>query len=66
MEPTLTSIVKEIIDLDGDKCQVTEIEPSIIYKTFLNYLCEFGNLESPSLKYLVPMLYEIEKVLIEK
>ena len=61
---TVESIANEIIALDGDKCYVTEIELPDTYKAFWNYIKK--PTEPSSIQYLMEILSEIEKLLIEK
>ena len=60
------SIANEIIALDGDKCYANEIELSQIYKAFWNYINKPNELSSLNIQYLMEILSEIEKLLIEK
>ena len=59
----MKSIAKSIIDLDGDECYVTEIEPWQIYEALLNYLCGNNKAQVPSLKLFIEVLDEIKKIL---
>ena len=61
--PTIESIAKSIINLDGDECYVTEIKVWQIYKAFSDHLCRFGQFETPSLEILTDCLTNMENLL---